>query len=194
MNKITKENIKYSGANLEIGNGLVIRIKTEHDQTHSAPWKECDGHGPVSEWTTRDKGPGERIISTDRRSHRFYDFAEAVKIAKRDGWGLTPEKLTALAAKQTHLLTTGEIAVASVEADFEFLRGWCADEWQYIAITVSLENGDGQELASDSLGGVESFGNYWKEQAAEMANTLIEANEKENTERAHWEARDVETV
>lgn len=194
MKKLTKKDIGYSETKIQIGNDLAIHVKTEHDQDHGAPWKECDGHGPVSEWTTRDKGPGERILSTDRRSHRFYDFAEAVKIAKRDNWGLAAEKLAALAAKQSHPLTAGEIAVASVEADFEYLRAWCADEWEYLGVIVSLHDADGKEIAQDTLWGVESLGDYWKEQAAEMANALIEANEKENTERAHWEARDVETV
>lgn len=31
------------------------RVTIEQDCDHGAPWEECDGHGEVSDWTTRDK-------------------------------------------------------------------------------------------------------------------------------------------
>lgn len=58
-----------------------------------APWEEHDGHGPVSEWESRAKLPGEIIINQDGESRRFYDFAAACQIARRDGWGFLPGKL-----------------------------------------------------------------------------------------------------
>ena len=33
-------------------------ITIESDDMHGNPWEEHDGHGPVSEWTTRDRLPG----------------------------------------------------------------------------------------------------------------------------------------
>ena len=71
-----------------------FRVTIHHDQDHGAPWDEHDGHGPVSDWTTRDKAPGELILSEDRRSKRYYDFAEACRVARRDDWGFMPHKLT----------------------------------------------------------------------------------------------------
>lgn len=68
-------------------------ITLEHDDSHGAPWDEEDGHGDVSDWTSRDKLPGELVLSTDRRSKRFYDFAGACKLAIKDGWGFLPGKL-----------------------------------------------------------------------------------------------------
>jgi hypothetical protein len=67
--------------------GFTLIARIEPDYNHDAPWEECDGHGPVSDWTTRDKEPGELVLSEDRYSRRYYDFAEACRIARCDGWG-----------------------------------------------------------------------------------------------------------
>ena len=93
--------------------------RIEHDEDMGAPWKEHDGHGPVSEWVSRPKAAGERVLSRDRESFRFYDFAEAVKIAKRDGWG------------------PGTPAEAA-EKDFEAMKGWANDEWTWCGVVVSV--------------------------------------------------------
>lgn len=75
-------------------NGRAYVAECFADSDMGAPWEECDGHGIVSEWTKREKAPGEFILSDDGRKKRFYDFAESVKIARRDGWGYAPGKLT----------------------------------------------------------------------------------------------------
>ena len=72
---------------------LTIRATIEHDSGHGAPWEECDGHGPVSDWTTRAKRPGELVLCSDGSHKRYYDFAEACRIARRDGWGYMPGKV-----------------------------------------------------------------------------------------------------
>lgn len=65
------------------------------DDDSSAPWERDDGHGPVSDWRPdHSKRPGERELAHDHGSSRFYDFAEAVKLAKRDGWGFLPGPLS----------------------------------------------------------------------------------------------------
>ena len=71
-------------------NGRTYRVEIEPDYDHGAPWEEEDGHGPVSEWTSRAKLPGEVIIAKDRGSYRYYDFAGACRIARRDGWDAKP--------------------------------------------------------------------------------------------------------
>jgi len=76
-----------------------VRINVQDDTDMGAPWEEHDGHGPVSDWTTREKHPGERLLNSDRGSKRYYDVAEANRIAKRDGWGLTEEHKAALIAR-----------------------------------------------------------------------------------------------
>lgn len=193
--KLTLADIpKYGDGENILANGLTLRVATSHDQDHGAPWEECDGHGPVSDWTRRAKHAGEVVLATDRHMRRFYDFAGAIALAERDRWGISDEARATLRAGLGREPTAGEVRVAAVNADFDFLREWCADLWQYIVLTVSLHDKEGREIARDCIGGVENRGNYWRELALENAQTLVDAHEKETVERAHWEARDTVTA
>ncbi|MBI1620074.1 hypothetical protein [Aquamicrobium zhengzhouense] len=75
--------------------GQRFRVTIEQDSDMGAPWEEHEGHGPVSEDYTENKGPGGLILSENRGRGRtlIYDFAEACRIARRDGWGFLPGKL-----------------------------------------------------------------------------------------------------
>lgn len=118
-------------------NGVLLRVNIEHDDSHGTPWDECDGHGPVSDWTTRDKRAGERVLCSDRGLRRYYDAREANAIAKRDGWGLCDEARAALARKLGREPTPGEIRAESVERDFDYLRRYCAGHWSYVGVIVT---------------------------------------------------------
>jgi hypothetical protein len=126
---------------------MSFRIEWVYDHDSDAPWdREC-GHGPVSEWTTRDKRPGEMILCSDRHSKRFYDFATAVKTARVEGWDTAPYKTR----------KPGERAQAAVMADFERLRLWCDNQWHHCGIVVTLLDADGEPDSVDaSLWGIES--------------------------------------
>lgn len=139
-------------------NGLDFKVDVIHDQDMGAPWTEHDGHGIVSEWTTRDKRPGERILASDRHSRRYYDFAETVKIAKHDGWG--PGK--------PH---------EAAEDDFQRMKAWCDYEWYWVGVTVDLLDSDGRKIPgySNSLWGIESdCEKYLEEVALELAEGIAE--------------------
>jgi hypothetical protein len=145
--------------------GFTIRAIVCDDRDSGPPWENEDGHGPVSDWTSREKRPGERTLIQDHGSRRFYDFAEAVKIARRDGWGVPiPGGLT-----------KGEIAAAAVESDFKALKAWCNDEWHYVGVRLAVFRA-GVPLASHaaSLWGIEA--NYPGSDNAylqEVANELL---------------------
>lgn len=108
------------------------RLNIEDDDTRRYPWEECDGHGIVSDWTTRDKRPGERVLNTDRSSKRYYDVQASQKIALRDGWGGEGK-------------TKRERAAHAVARDFDYLRAWCNDEWRYVGVIVTLLSDDPEE-------------------------------------------------
>jgi hypothetical protein len=80
--------------------GFTITATVHADSHHGAPWEECDGHGPVSDWRNYNyrgyynKRPGELLLCEDHGRARFYDFKEACRIALRDGWGFLPHPLT----------------------------------------------------------------------------------------------------
>jgi hypothetical protein len=145
--------------------GFDITATIERDDDSGPPWNECDGHGPVSEWTGRGKRPGERVLIEDRGSKRFYDYQEAIKIAKRDGWDAAP-----------YGGTRGEQAARAVEKDFEVLRAWCNDEWNWCGIRLSVSrNGVMLDECAASLCGIEM--NYPGSDNAyltEVANDLLD--------------------
>jgi hypothetical protein len=204
MKTLTQSDIpssaRYSDALVSLGSGLWVRIHTARDDNDETPWDRADGHGVVVERAGSDKRAVERILG----GGRYYDFAASLKLALADGWDAAPyhSALPNETAKQQ--------AVRAVERDFEFLRSWCADEWEYIGVIVTLEDADGRELGRESTWGIEScenpgHGYYWQTVAAEHANELasvyVEKQAErerlslaEATERAHWEARDTVTI
>jgi hypothetical protein len=172
---VTKSDVAACSAHfpIQLENGWTALVRTERDDDYGPPWEEHDGHGEVSAWRSYDprnedggKRAGERVLCQDGRSARFYDFAAAIVTARKDDWGCGDD---------THAhVTAGQRAACAVERDFEFLRGWATDQWEWITIIATLFDADGEEVASDSLSGVESFGDYWQEEGARMVNELAE--------------------
>jgi hypothetical protein len=156
--------------------GLTFRFNTVADEDHGAPWEESDCHGIVSDWTTRDKHPGERVLSSERNSKRYYDIPATMKIARAE-WGIGEDGRAELTEKLGRGPTKGEIAAHAVESDFEYLRAWCNDEWSYVGVVVTHiktnEEGEEYDGESDSLWGIESDEyDYHEEVAHELADNL----------------------
>lgn len=221
------------------GHTYRFRVNVENDDK-GAPWDEEAGHGPVSDWTTRDKRPGERVLSSDHGSKRFYDVAEANRIAKREGWGLSEAQRQALIARlakdrvvrrpvgeatvshrfgglmlehrratetvtvpgrdPNKPLSEGEVRAEAVRLDFEHLRRWAADQWNWVGVVVTLL-GDDEDLdglvANDyghALWGIESDGDaYLEGMAIELMTEAATEAHRETQEAAHWASRDVQT-
>lgn len=184
-----------------------LTVRTEYDSDYGTPWDNDCGHGPVSDWTTRDKRPGELVLSSERGSARFYDYAEACRIARRDGWGFLPAPLqtwqdgdywlatcngvngglplrgdtvnaavTALYASHRATMTPRQYAAAAAMSDYERLRQWCNDQWHYVGIIVTVTDQNGQELARESLWGIESdCDEYLLQVAEELALQALES-------------------
>src|SRR5262252_7222021 len=66
-------------------NGRRYRVEFHVDDAMRAPWKEQD-FGVVSEWTSREKAPGERVLNEDHGQFRYYDVAATTELARKDGW------------------------------------------------------------------------------------------------------------
>lgn len=151
----------YDGDTFTQG-GKQFRVTFPYDERTSEPWREFDCHGPVTDWTRRDKAPGELVLTSDRGSRRYYDFQEACKIA-RTVWGFTSREEAAQAARR----------------DYERLRDWCANHWHFVIVSVELLDDDGDMIDRETLGGVESdCGDYLETLAHELAGELLE-NHKE---------------
>lgn len=147
--------------------GYTFTARTEHDEYVGQPWKEYDCHGIVSEWTSRDKLPGERILHTDRRSRLYYDVQRTMIRARREGWGCGDPS-------HTHH-TAREQAACAVERDYQRLRSWCRGEWAYVVLSVRLAD---PLYAHDNivqhLGGVEDDDcAYLEVLARELADEIV---------------------
>ena len=145
-------------------NGKSFRCSIIPDDTYGAPWEKTDCYGVVTEWERRDKRPCERILCKDGPYSRFYDVAESIKKALRDGWGVGDSS--------NENMTKRQIAAHAVDADFKRLRGWCTGEWGYVYLEIFPLTEDGDELKSKAqcIGGVESDDeDYILELAKELA-------------------------
>jgi hypothetical protein len=144
---------------------LTFSVKFEHDQDAGAPWENSDCHGPVTDWERRDKRPGELVLNSGRSGKRFYDFAEACRIARRDGWDAAPYNDGSETKRQQ--------AAKAALADFEYLRQWCTDQWKYVGVIVTLLDDEGEETeVSESLWCVETRDDYHHEEARLLAGEL----------------------
>jgi len=137
---------------------LTFKVEFTDDTDTGAPWENSDGHGVVSEWTTRPKRAGELLLNQGRNSKRYYDFAGACRTALREGWDMATNK---------------EQAAKAARADYEFLRAWCADQWRYVIIDVTLLDEEGEPTeVQDTLCGVETWNDYHETQAHTMVDDL----------------------
>ncbi len=156
-------------------NGLTVTATVRHDDSPGTPWENCDGHGPVSEWTRREAEEGEVILAQDHGSYRYYDMAEAIKLAKADRWGYTNDEGVTVHSGNPCGLTADEIATNAAQSDFENLKAWCEDRWFYVGVVLEVSRNGIVLSDSTSLWGIEA--NYpGKDKNAyltEVANELL---------------------
>lgn len=151
----------------EIGNCIADIVI---DQDHGSPWDEEDGHGPVSDWTTRNKRPGELVLCEDGSSRRYYDLAAAMKLARRDGWGCVS------ASVDTTGMTPKQLASIAAREDYEHLRAWCNGDWHYVGVVVRPKGTCKLCGPSESLWGIESGDSeYIKQVAKDLCEVLTTA-------------------
>lgn len=155
--------------------GLTFLVEHHHDEDMRAPWDEHDGHGIVTEWTRREKQPGELVLNSDGHQRRYYDFAASCRRALAEGWDAPPYRVG----------TPRQRAARAARADFERLRDWCADRWHWCGVVVVLLDDDGDELDRASLWGIESDADQClAEVAAELADELAASAAEKATAKA----------
>lgn len=161
--------------------GHSVTVAWERDEFMSEPWKECDGHGVVSEWTQRepDEEADERTLCQDRYSRRYYNVSESMVVALRDGWDAPPYGEG----------TPVQQAARAVEADFDYLHGWCNDEWEWKFRVVTI---DGKH--HDSLGGIDGTDETIKEYTEDAFKEAFAYIDQETAEAFDAACRDIATV
>lgn len=174
--------------------GRTFEVRIYADDDNDAPWDREDGHGPVraadrrhnSGFEHTDKKPGERPLNhaTRGETQYFYDWAEAMRIARRDGWGLSDADRATLAKVLGREPTKREVHATAVARDFQRMRDFLAGNWCYVGVTVCMMDDAGELMTDDAftqaLWGIESDGNYWEEVARELAGQCIAALAEED--------------
>ena len=196
-----KHNRICHGTVLDI-RGYEVKVEITPDYDADLPWESCDGMGVIREVRRSgdDKLPGER-----RFGDYFFDVCATTKEATRDGWGLGPESMVELTLKLGRAPTKKEITAAAVESQFQYLKAWADDEWQYYGYTVTLmQRDDADELVetdkSDSCGGYECWqyddakNAYLYDEIRSAAEQLVKDAEMEQVEVQYWNERDVVTA
>jgi len=120
--------------------GCQVKIEVDYDPgILDVPWVEYDGHGIISEWEHRPKGPGERILVENCGARMFYNVQQTQALALRDGWGVDPQTV-----ENYESLTRRQIAALAVDRDFEYCRQFATGErfWLVASYTIRDENGD----------------------------------------------------
>lgn len=160
-------------------NGTPFEMSIVADDNNDAPWLRSDTHGPVRCVSRVAKGPHELILgpSGSRDYWYLYDAAKAQQIALRDGWGADTNE-----PDRGYRESKRQRAARAVRADFEYLRGWVQDEWQYVGVVViHTASGSGA-----SLWGIESEGAHPAATAYHM--TVAHELAEEITQSATFEA------
>ena len=145
-----------------------FKIVNEQD-IDLTPWEFCDNEADlITDWTLRDKKPGEMILNTDGKFKRFFDYRAACKYALKYQLG-SRDALPGDTKKQ--------IASKAALNLFNYLRSWCNDEWTYRHISITLIDPDTNQETDfiESCGGIEDLNNYDQDWINENAVVLIES-------------------
>ena len=143
--------------------GKRFRVYHEHDTDSGPPWENSDGHGPVRSSHGADKRACERLLAKNQHTHWYYNWQDACKQARKDGWNAPPYDAPNRIER-------------AVQADFDFLRGWLTDDWHYVGVCVAMVNDDDEDITEkyeNALWGIESnAGEYLDEVAHELAGQV----------------------
>ena len=157
--------------------GREFSIELIPDDDNGAPWENSDGNCEVTRaphnYGTEygpSKQPGEFVFHRgDCRQWSYcVNLPDCLATARADKWGIDDKTRAKFVRDNSRAPTVREVALLAVLANIEYLRGWCADDWQYVGVVVSCEG----ETAA--LWGVESFGDYIRDEVApELADEII---------------------
>lgn len=186
------------------GADFVAEVEPDYDM--GFPWQDSAGHGAVREAAAprysnhrgaTGKHPGEACLHNTGRTVWLYDFQEAVKTARADGWG---------SAGCRPGMTAGQTAAQAAKDGMEYCRDWLKGaRWYVFAQVWALDAQGGKIGESNAMGGIESGDSaqargYLRDTLQEMAGEILYAQQRaaqaaaaEATEAAYWASRDVLT-
>lgn len=186
-------------------NGRKFLARVYRDDNMRRPWEEDETHGDIREGYTgfagyAEKKGGEVVISDDRFSVRrtqvwLYNVESTIKRARKDGWGLTEENMTALAERLFRerkltgsiTLTKREIVAEAVRLDMERMRAWLNDGWHWCGVSV-VEMPDYSKAieALEAYDHTVTDGDDWQTEAVEALRDMERREPGEDYSNAIW--------
>lgn len=179
-------------------------VSVFEDRDASPPWEHEEGHGDIR--YVEDGKPmyrGEVVLHDEHRGRWVYDFGGAIVKAAREKWGIDASRKARLIAKLGKKPTRSQINAEAVRDDMDRMRGYLTGDWSYVGVCVQIIGPDNSplgNLASNSVWGIESDGDYWLEVSIELAQEILaersaawRAALREARERRYWNTRDVMT-
>ena len=141
--------VAYEGTQeVKYPNGWTLKVEIKYDDDdHGPPWEDCDGHGVITGWVPRMDHMEGWYLNRCGSSYRYYDYKATLPKAIKEQWDAPPYRTG----------TKLEQAMRAMRADYEYLRGWCHDEWWYVGLIVTLRDENGRELDEESCWGYESM-------------------------------------
>ena len=168
-----QQNQVYVGESWTVeNNGRTYRVTIEQDDTDDAPWERSEGMIDVDRVSHNygafigpSKKPSEYVFHRGDRWRYSYvvDMPRAIEKALSESWGVSKAVQSGVALAKGRPMTKREIALYAVNQNIEFMRGWCADEWTYVGVCVSLLDDEGEPTGEHdaALWGIESIsGDY----------------------------------
>ncbi len=135
----------------ELPGGHYATATIKYDPDAEAPWNDA-GHGQVRDVAAdysrpRGKKPGEIVLGGGGRGHFWlYDFAEACKTARLDGWGYHGKSVEEHRAAG---LTLRQIAANAARDDADALAAWLNGDWYFVGVVVQIFDANGHEVGDD---------------------------------------------
>jgi hypothetical protein len=150
----------------ELSDGYEIKLQCFYEDYAEVPWDfyESNGEVIVDSRYEAETGNGNVDLWHGGYSHNSYRYAwqDAVRKTRKEfdeyrpKWGKTMRQ---------------DYALERVRSEFKYFKDFCRGDWGYIWIKASLWL-DGENVAEESIGGVEST-DHWKECAEDVIWQLV---------------------
>jgi hypothetical protein len=117
--------IPFETNELEIENGLTLKLSWFYESFAQSPWEQCELSDRffTGKWEHRpnkEKRPYECLIAGSKGSFVVYNFADAVANLRKQG-------------------LSGELADKEARREVKWLEDWFNDKWYYATLIVECE-------------------------------------------------------
>lgn len=148
----------------ELAEGYEIKLECSYEDYAETPWDFGESCGKVENKNIYEglgNGNVELWLGGRNRQNLTYAWQDAVRKSRKEFDEYSPK----LGKTQRQ-----DNALERVRSEHKWFRDYCRDDWAYIWVKATLFF-NGEEVAEDSIGGVES--NDWEYCAQDLIKQLV---------------------